>query len=610
MSLGYGPQYHPPELDFWNLLGTKAQVEQSAAGPNCTERGNPTYHPGYFGGAVLIDANAESINAYNHNQIFNQGAGCLECWLYNDGWTYTNGASSSNNRTFWGAYTSPPGNLWTILFQVGGFLWQVARNGVHTGTWAGIVLPGATAGNQEWHHWAFVWDVAGIGGGPNIKRIYFDGALVGSSNLATTMPFFLDGKLYTIGLYDRTFNFFMGGRLDNIKHWNYAKTDFSDRFDEGFTPPAPPDVWPEALIITPKRPRVVIMGQDIVCRLAETPKIVEKRSIGADLVFPSDCKLVVEDFDGSFSLENPRSIFAGTNWQNQQVEIWDREDIKVWDGVLSEPQVDHDKKRTTIVSRSNLYEWRNHPVAYAPAPAATPAEHLLAIAQQIGFPHLDMAFLQRSIDQQTAAGLSIAVALIDNDNATFGQVLNKLADYGAADCYEHLGKLRYVYYDATVPRPSVTLTERDYMSVPKPKRYTKGLINDYAIWDLTAGAATTDSMNGNIGAASRFQLGQFMDKRIPGNIDPKYSIASTVCAVALGEAYIRRTHVDLATRPRPRIEVKFDLEVHHRVWVDLASDFAMDFEREAWDGKIFRVVSFTRDDERRKISLVALEWPS
>lgn len=624
MSLGPGPQYHPDTLVFWNLLGSFAQVEQSAAGPNCTEApASPGYVNGYdwpnFGGAINPNANNEGIYSYNIGNIFLANAGAIEFFVYPDGYTVANGSTSTAGvKWMWFIRENTGANLMRIGWVNTGFYWNIRSGGV----WQGIFGLGVRnpvimdSNNQEWHHLGCAWDTTGIGGGGNTREVYWDNVLADADNGALAMPLLCDVSpdwIATIGNGAPSWglNAPFNGRMDNIKIWNYAKVDFSDSIAaEGFTAPAPAAGPRAPELFDIKRPRVEIMGQDLACRIQTTPKIIEKRSIGSDLVFPADCKIVCENFDNSFSLEHPSSLFSGTNWQNESVEIWDREGIKVWDGVLAEPQVDHARRMTTIVSRSRLHEWRDITVTYTSAVAETPASALQNVAAAIGFPHLDTASVTASDAQQTADGISISVTLTSADNATFGQVLNKLADYGCADVYEHLGQLRYVYYTGAAARPSVTLQECDYVSTPKLTRSTRNLINDYAIWEVSGGGATrTDTTEGDIGAASRLQMGTFLLKSVPGTLETQYQLQDQTSAVAVGEAYIRRTHIDLAVSPRPRIEVQFDLELHHRVWVDLLSDFAMTYEREGWTAKTFRVVAFERDDTRKRITITAQEWP-
>lgn len=262
MSLGPGPQYHPDELVFWNLLGSTDQVLNSAAGPNCTEQGSPTYEQGAnwpdFGNAARIDANNESVTAYNVGGILSANAGCGECWIWPDGWTITNGAASAGLHEVWSMYDNIGGNqLFDFIYAGAGFQWRIQRAGVASGFVGAQTPPIMDSASQEWHHLAWTWDTTGIGGGPNTARVYWDGAEAISTNNAIVMPQYNPNTPMRIGLYDFNNQFFFDGRIDNFKWWDYAKTDFSDRFQEGFTPPIAPNVRTPNLFER-RQPRVVI----------------------------------------------------------------------------------------------------------------------------------------------------------------------------------------------------------------------------------------------------------------------------------------------------------------------------------------------------------------
>ena len=609
MALPPGPQYHPPECIFWNTLESTAHVNYSAAGPNGTVIGPVTYVPAQFDNGARIDANGEALDFIDSYDRLFGARGCAEFWTKTD-WNCTNGLSGdgATHKYLYGHQVTGGGDQNAEMnIQGGGVLWGFRHNGV----WAYGAL-GPVAG-MTWLagtlvHIAFVWDQTGIGGSANTYRIYFNGAQIHSSNNAFTPPAFSPGPTVAIGNdQDQGRIHPIDAVVDNFKIWDYAKTDFSDRFTEGFAPSGP-TLDPAPKLIDIKVPRVEMDGVDIGCKINDTPVFTERRGIGADKVWPDDCKITVENFDQSFSLQHPRSFFAGDGWQNKLVEVWDRENLKIWSGVLSSPQVDHKKKTTDIVSKSNLHEWRNATVAYTTTGWETPADALDNIATAIGFPYLDAVEIARSSAGQTADGLSIKVTLVDADNAKFCDVLNSLADYGCADVYEHVGKLLYRYEPGSAPTPDVTLEECDVIAgTMKVTRTTKTLFNDYAIYEQNTASTVTDSGAGDIGAQSRLRNGTFLLERVPGTSDAKYQVENVISATAIGEAYIRRTHVPDLTRPR--IQIQFDVETYHRTWVDLTTDFRITYSREGWTDKIFRVVGFTRDDNKRRITVTALEWP-
>jgi hypothetical protein len=89
-------------------------------------------------------------------------------------------------------------------------------------------------------HFAWVWDTNGIAGTSDTMRIYVDGNVEGvqSGTWDATDPFAQYLYLGTVpnhGNWDHYYNA-VKGVTDNLKIWDYAKTDFVDRFIEGIIP--------------------------------------------------------------------------------------------------------------------------------------------------------------------------------------------------------------------------------------------------------------------------------------------------------------------------------------------------------------------------------------
>jgi hypothetical protein len=93
--------------------------------------------------------------------------------------------------------------------------------------------------NRRWTHVAGVWDRNGIAGSRDTVRLYVNGDAVaasqasgwGSTPCASRRPAG-QWRCFTdiAGCNDTCADTFA---VDNLKLWNYAKTDYSDRFDEG-----------------------------------------------------------------------------------------------------------------------------------------------------------------------------------------------------------------------------------------------------------------------------------------------------------------------------------------------------------------------------------------
>jgi hypothetical protein len=93
--------------------------------------------------------------------------------------------------------------------------------------------------NGRWIHVAGVWDRSGIAGSADTVRLYVNGEVVaasqardwGTTPCASRRPAGQWRCLTDVaGCNDTCANTFA---VDNLKLWNYAKTDYSDRFTEG-----------------------------------------------------------------------------------------------------------------------------------------------------------------------------------------------------------------------------------------------------------------------------------------------------------------------------------------------------------------------------------------
>jgi hypothetical protein len=98
-------------------------------------------------------------------------------------------------------------------------------------------LKSAKAG--DWHHYAIVWN--GVGNIPNVAdttrkiSVFVDGQLnTTTSNKSPEEQLFAPGNAPRFGFIGFPTDAIPGASIvfDNLKIWNYAKTDFNDRTDE------------------------------------------------------------------------------------------------------------------------------------------------------------------------------------------------------------------------------------------------------------------------------------------------------------------------------------------------------------------------------------------
>ncbi len=207
-------------LVLWNKLGSISEVTTSSFGTNMSIVGTPTYAAGVFGNGVRVTAN-------NHLEIPSS------CLLSNKGtvemWVTPDVGFSSAQRFLFEVVNNVGASIGTYFyydssFSAGQKFCFVASPNNCYGPEAGVTNAGVAV------HVAAVWDFSGIGGGPNTIRIYTNGVAAISVSPTTPMTFKPNGTMRLGVSWDNTRAYL--GVIDNLKIWNYAKTNFSDRFTE------------------------------------------------------------------------------------------------------------------------------------------------------------------------------------------------------------------------------------------------------------------------------------------------------------------------------------------------------------------------------------------
>ncbi len=234
---------------LWNKLGSASEVLNSDYGPNLSffnapnwpnVVGNPDYVPGVFGNALTIGPGSYGVVDREHtvvwsgvDQFLRSEQGTISMWYKQN--SVPVGFDHGVYRLFDGAYglTSAIG-LWaqssypspgppTLEFHL-------AFGGADEGVSYDI-----SSLSDNWIHVAGVWDRNGIDNTPDTIRLYIDGNVVASTTGAgwgTTV-----GQDADIGGGNDQ-NIAGQFAIDNLKVYNVAVTDFSDRFVESIPEPA------------------------------------------------------------------------------------------------------------------------------------------------------------------------------------------------------------------------------------------------------------------------------------------------------------------------------------------------------------------------------------
>ena len=270
-----GPTVEIPDsisekLLLWNKLGSQDEVENSEFGPNGfldNAEKELAFEPFYYGSGVRYPYNGAGMNkckiAFDFSQSnFTTEQGCIEFW-WKAGYTDKNPADTGYEayRAFFStadttghppipfredktSFLSMINNNWLptsedISFMIGILDTHQLMQGDTSSIKHAATLPAYKAFNEnEVMHWACSYNVNGINNSDTTIIIYKNGVIIAATTatwpIAKIRSFWLGVHSYTVW-YQSIRNLAYGpanGVYDNLKIWNYAKTDFSDRFSE------------------------------------------------------------------------------------------------------------------------------------------------------------------------------------------------------------------------------------------------------------------------------------------------------------------------------------------------------------------------------------------
>ncbi len=225
---------------LWNKLGSNAEIENSEIGPDgVVIGGSYAFEAGKFGNGYIRKATGSNYVRFPVavlNQVRERGTATI--WVnpkvqwpvaYQYGlFGLINGAYVANGSIalMWGDTVSGGSDL---------------NGSLDFGTNASALsygLPRFAATPGTPFHAALVWDINGIEGTDDTVRVYRDGALITRTNAhwtptGTLRPDLIVGASPDSGGYDKYV-------VDNLVLYDYAKTNFSDRFNESPSNSNPP----------------------------------------------------------------------------------------------------------------------------------------------------------------------------------------------------------------------------------------------------------------------------------------------------------------------------------------------------------------------------------
>ena len=227
----------PNEVILWNKLGSQIEVENSEKGLDGEITGSVTYETARFdNGAYLNHTDVQGIDfgADSSDGVHDPLKGCIEFWVkfkiasndFSDEMAIFDACSAQVEGTIFNRRHHLHFNavnekkLWFRTFD---------------GAFIDCITDALSFAVDDMWHLAVVWDFTNTIDGTNRMKIFKDGleiaSLVGRelSNVST-----INNSL-RLGRWLNNDN--LGRKpivIDNVKVWNYAKTDFSDRHVEGY----------------------------------------------------------------------------------------------------------------------------------------------------------------------------------------------------------------------------------------------------------------------------------------------------------------------------------------------------------------------------------------
>ena len=219
----------PKEPILFSRLGSTSQVTTSVVGASGSEAAGANYAAGKYGNGL----NSNGVTAYVSyptTTAYSGNAGCIESWIKPVGFSITNGSTSADYRWVY-SLTADANNWIDLILGATGFLPRI-KSATAFGGFGSTYQTHASfdVADGENFHLATVWNTAGIAGGSDIVRVYFNNLLIANTTTAAPAP--VGSCVLDVGIYAQGYSNPLGGVVDNLKIYNYAKTDFSDRLNE------------------------------------------------------------------------------------------------------------------------------------------------------------------------------------------------------------------------------------------------------------------------------------------------------------------------------------------------------------------------------------------
>jgi hypothetical protein len=583
----------------WYKLGSAAQlIDELSLGPTFSWVGASTYNPCQFDdGSYSNNSGNYLLSAAESN--FDANNNVVDAW-YNFDFSATDGVPSdaASHVLF----------EWNIS-AANRILWHFEANRFNMGVkvaniWYNFyITTNLTFSSSTNTHFGLVYKRAGIDSGSNTRRLYLNGVNIASTNVTPASQSSTNGTYRIcsgVGFWE------LDGIIDDLVLYDDEKTDFSDRIYEGRVEPVP-DIIP--VDYDDSKPRVLILNSqyDLYANgyVDKIIKTQEKKTFQRDKVIVNQITLPVHNINDQFNPDNPSSIFNGINWRYQPLLIYDEDDNLIWNGIIDDFVDDQNGKRVGIKSKNSLLELFQTNVDYESSDWETPGDAFKNICDDYGVAYNEK-YVTDSISQYTANSCYIKCNFNPSDDIKFQQAIEKIAKFGAADCYSANNELCFKLWVPFTGGVKFSLTESDLRKNVKSK-LSRVYYNNYKIgYSGDAGTPTTDEDNNYIGEVSVDKNGNH-DIVLDGSDNKQIEIKDLTSAIFLGEQSIKRSHIKLSSRPFPPLIIDFATGYEHKDYFTLNTFFRLTQESKGWTNKLFEAYIINRDYGNKIIDITAYE---
>lgn len=212
---------------LWNRLGSEEQVATGEIGPDGTIVGAVNFdHHVMFGKGITPNTGYAGSGVDFPTTVLHPERGTVEMWakFYHDPLAYSHGVYGLVNASHW-EHNPLSFDWYNERYTRGRLQFVMQFNG------NGLVLRFAPFEPElgEPVHLAIVWDRSGIDGSDDRMRIYVDGAMVATGQEDSWGTSNASGHFRVATTWDGSFDTDRYS-VENLKVWDFARTDFSDRF--------------------------------------------------------------------------------------------------------------------------------------------------------------------------------------------------------------------------------------------------------------------------------------------------------------------------------------------------------------------------------------------